>query len=451
MQITGVRVRTDITSLGSGEYRFRLRFQDSGQAPYLRVGDIITVDNGGGAIWDPINLEPTGNTGDRYEVLRWDSQPGRFLSNTYVEVSYIDLDQAPAADSSYYSTAQSPNIPDYRPEVAWKLEIRTITEDTNTPYVYNIDEIRNIEFGDPGAGYAGVTDFYITDNNGYIYQITEWNGLTTGEGEWDGSSGIVVKEVDELGSAPIEGPVILHRTMREADLLGQGRIYDALDPDAADRSRSFNDIIHWDHRGVQTVDPVDGTHTNVTILEAGDGIALENTSDTGWPDGKTVTIKNKVTSIQHLTFYEGTNPPDFADADVFGFTDAASFDPTQDQDIIFWLNIRQDYTSGVIFYLTYALSTSESSKDVLLELAYVVKDEGENVETGGTAYFQDVTLHVGDAADTLYVDETSLAIPSGRITSSTREIELRLKRKGTYVEDTFNGFFALKSIHAKPV
>jgi len=156
------------------------------------------------------------------------------------------------------------------------------------------------------------------------------------------------------------------------------------------------------------------------------------------------------TNYVYLDFYEGNNPPYIADVDSYGFQDAAGFPVGEDRDVIIKLAENIDgLLSGFDINLVYAMSTADVGKDVRLVLDYVVHKANE-VYNAGTSYSDTQDVTIGTGLNELGMIQP-FSIPSGNITADTVEVEMRLTREGTHVNDTHSGDFGLKHLIVVPV
>jgi len=146
-----------------------------------------------------------------------------------------------------------------------------------------------------------------------------------------------------------------------------------------------------------------------------------------------------------LDYFNGNTSPLRADADVYGFEDAASFLPSVDNDVIFKVASQLAYANlnTTTIFLLYFMSTSEVGKNIVLKFDYTVHDNGE-AYNAGTAYSSSHTVATPNNANMATI--TAITIPNANITSSTVEVECRLTRAGTDVSDTHLGDFILKQL-----
>jgi len=146
-----------------------------------------------------------------------------------------------------------------------------------------------------------------------------------------------------------------------------------------------------------------------------------------------------------LDFFEGDNPPYIADIDVFGFKDGAGFPNGADTEVLFKLQPNAlRIAKGVTVDLVYALSASDPGKNIRLRLDYVVHNDGESY-SAGTPYGQTFDLPTSTAANEL-ARVTAFTIPEGHVSSNTVEVECKLSRLGTDVNDSYSGDFGLKHV-----
>jgi len=148
----------------------------------------------------------------------------------------------------------------------------------------------------------------------------------------------------------------------------------------------------------------------------------------------------------HLEFYEGDNPPAMVNVDDYNFEDAAAFDPSTDQDVIFRLEPEARYDLGAKLRMRYCMSTSDAGV-LKLQLDYRVKAQGDPV-SGGTNYSQTFVIDPVNTADTVAYNE-EINIPSGRIDETTQVVHCRLTRLGSDAQDTHTGIFCLFGIEPK--
>jgi len=143
---------------------------------------------------------------------------------------------------------------------------------------------------------------------------------------------------------------------------------------------------------------------------------------------------------EHVEFYEGDVPPPFVDIDNYHFEDAAGFDPSVDQDIVFRLEPHGRYTNGLKLRMKYCMSTAETGL-VKFKLDYRLKIVGGSV-SGGTDYTTTVTIDPVDSADTVAYNE-DISLPTGRLDETIQVAHFRLTRLGTDAGDTHGGVFCL--------
>ena len=146
-----------------------------------------------------------------------------------------------------------------------------------------------------------------------------------------------------------------------------------------------------------------------------------------------------------IDFYEGDNPPYFADVDVYGFLDAAGFPNDEDRDVLFKIDANAIYvTRGIAMTLIYTLSEASAGQTLNLRLDYVVHNKGE-LYNAGTPYGQTMELSLTAVQHVLYASRIFF-IPHGHVSANTVEVECKLTRLGSSAADTYMGDFGLKHI-----
>jgi len=146
-----------------------------------------------------------------------------------------------------------------------------------------------------------------------------------------------------------------------------------------------------------------------------------------------------------LDFFEGNNPPYIADIDAFGFQDAAGLPVGEDRDVIFKVGANVPYwKQGVNLDVVIAPSVTDVGKKVRWKLDYLVHVGGE-IYSGGTSYSATFDMTVSAAQNQLQKTQ-AFTIPNGHIPSTAVEVEFRLTRLGTDINDTFSGDIGLKHL-----
>lgn len=146
----------------------------------------------------------------------------------------------------------------------------------------------------------------------------------------------------------------------------------------------------------------------------------------------------------NATMYEGNNTPYSASVDKYGFMDAAGMPTGANTDVIFRADVGLSAfaNNGCKVNIIYAVDTVVSSKTVDWRLDYVVHRDGEAYD-GGTTYVQFVLMNVNMSAKELAAFQLHL-VPSAQLPNDTVEVEFRLTRRGTSVNDTCGSDIGVK-------
>lgn len=178
------------SSLGGGQYSLNIYFQDATKARYLRVGDYIK-----------------SSSGDRYEVITWNTYPSDFSSSGSVTTEFVDNDVSPPADSGYNSLVYTPNQIDVNPFLRVGGGIGDISLYSGQNYEYTLTgawddgvEANKAQIGDN-----------ILDSNGKEFEITAFPGDKFNDP-------FRVTEREKEGQAPAAGNATLYRPTSNYEL-----------------------------------------------------------------------------------------------------------------------------------------------------------------------------------------------------------------------------------------
>ena len=148
-----------------------------------------------------------------------------------------------------------------------------------------------------------------------------------------------------------------------------------------------------------------------------------------------------------LDYWDGDNPPYIADVDTFHLMDAAGFPTGADTDVIFKVpaDMMIDFSKGFRFAFMYVVSTDNIGQSFRFQLDMVGHKLTDSilVPIGYSAIIKDTTV----AVNSNILDElVFFTIPPAFMTSDIQEIECRITRKGTAVQDTYVGDIGLKQV-----
>jgi len=202
---------------------------------------------------------------------------------------------------------------------------------------------------------------------------------------------------------------------------------------------------------------------NVVISQVTNATTIASTPIPSAPSSGSITIYNtngvyyqinSAGEISRLTsfidqfdidFYTGDNAPYIADIDAFGFQDAAGFPVGEDRDVVFKVGANVPYwKQGATLDVVIAPSVTDVGKKVKWKLDYLVHVGGE-VYSGGTSYSSTFDMTVSASQNQLQKTQ-AFTIPNGHIPLTAVEVEFRLTRLGTDINDTFSGDIGLKHL-----
>jgi len=147
-----------------------------------------------------------------------------------------------------------------------------------------------------------------------------------------------------------------------------------------------------------------------------------------------------------VDFWDGNNAPYIADVDTFHLYDAAGFPLGVDTDVIFKLDSELvNFAKGFQVEFMYVLSTDNIGQSFRYQLdmvGHILLDQMASYASYGP-YITDVPVDVG--ANRLQ-EKIVFTISPTTISANTTEIELRVTRKGSATEDTYQGDIGLKQI-----
>ena len=188
----------DGVSLGSGEYSFKLYFDDGGLARFIRQNDIVQ-----------------DSKGDKYKILNWIGFPANYENNQIITAHYLTNDILPTEDIGPNSIVYTEGELDIRTPLITSGVCSNINTFSYANFEFsgifvwdnNLEQLKS-EIGD-----------YISDINGKLYKIKDF-----GSPRWTNA---IVEEVDKEGKQPGAGGAFLFRPTENFDLYFGGKLNDA--------------------------------------------------------------------------------------------------------------------------------------------------------------------------------------------------------------------------------